>query len=234
MYKYVFFLLFLAVVFLGLFSCKGMRGPSQHSGVKHPNKTVIVASYRPDCVAVGPQTCYLYKENPEDEWTYFYSEIQGFDYQAGYQYVIKVKVKSLGNSYIDAGDLQFELIEVISKTISEETKSKLFNTWGLLELNGVKIDNLKMVRTPLLDINTQKKIMQGSSGCNSFSASFTYDDKAIKVTFPISHTEDPCTDANIDKEYVEALKKVNRYITNGQDLMLFGDSITLFKFRQMD
>jgi hypothetical protein len=31
-----------------------------------------------------------FKENPEEEWSYFYGAIQGFDYEEGYEYVIEV------------------------------------------------------------------------------------------------------------------------------------------------
>ena len=128
--------------------------PSTHAGVNHPVKEVIVASYRVDCVGVGPQTCYLYKENQEDEWKFFYSEISGLDYEPGYEYVIKVQVKVSGNDYQDASDYDFELIEVVSKTRDTKGMSPLTDTWGLLELNGVKVEYTKLTKSPMIDINT--------------------------------------------------------------------------------
>ncbi|MBE9473553.1 MAG: DUF4377 domain-containing protein, partial [Chloroflexi bacterium] len=40
-------------------------------------KTIYVGSELVDCVGVGPQTCMLVKENPEDEYTFFYDQIEG-------------------------------------------------------------------------------------------------------------------------------------------------------------
>ena len=219
---------------IGLFSCNSMNMASSHSGTKHPTKEVIVASYRTDCVGVGPQMCYLYKENQEDEWIYFYSEIEGFDYQAGNEYVIKVKVSAPGNDYHNAKNLKFELEEVISKTVDRKNYTALYDTWGLLELNGEKVDIGKLERSPLIDINTIKKKIQGTTGCNSFSTTFTFDEKAIKIDFPFPMTERACLDYSIETEYMIALEKVDNYIINGVDLFFLSGTDILFKFRKVD
>jgi len=42
------------------------------SNTEVQSKMLIVADHLENCVGVGPQSCMLVKENPEDEWTYFY------------------------------------------------------------------------------------------------------------------------------------------------------------------
>ena len=43
-----------------------------------------------DCVGVGPQKCLRVKRGGSDEWTFFYSQIEGFEYQEGYRYQLLV------------------------------------------------------------------------------------------------------------------------------------------------
>ena len=53
-------------------------------------KTFYLAPYMMECEGEGPQMCMLVKENPDEEHTYFYDRIEGFDYEEGYEYIIKV------------------------------------------------------------------------------------------------------------------------------------------------
>ena len=46
--------------------------------------TLYVGPETVDCVSVAPQKCLLVKENPEDAYTYFYSNIEGFTFEPGY------------------------------------------------------------------------------------------------------------------------------------------------------
>ena len=43
-----------------------------------------------DCVGVGPQKCLRVKRGGSDEWTFFYSQIEGFEYQEGYRYQLLI------------------------------------------------------------------------------------------------------------------------------------------------
>ena len=77
----------LSVFILILFaSCHGFRSSgSASSGQDRGVKQVIVASYRADCFALTAQSCYLIKQNQEDEWKFYYNELAGFDYEEGYE-----------------------------------------------------------------------------------------------------------------------------------------------------
>jgi hypothetical protein len=73
-----------------------------------------------DCLGVGPQKCYQVKARPEDEYRLFYSPIQGFQYEPGYEYQITVLVERVNNPPADASALSYRLVEVISKTPAAE------------------------------------------------------------------------------------------------------------------
>ncbi|MEZ4771014.1 MAG: DUF4377 domain-containing protein [Caldilineales bacterium] len=52
---------------------------------------------REPCVGVAPQVCYQVKETPDGEYTLFYDEIQGFEYEPGYEYQLTVERTTVPN-----------------------------------------------------------------------------------------------------------------------------------------
>jgi len=46
------------------------------------------------CTGVGPMEYLQVKTGKEKEWTYFYENIEGFDFESGYRYKLKVEKKA--------------------------------------------------------------------------------------------------------------------------------------------
>ena len=82
-----------------------------------------VASQNADCIGVGRQKCLLVKKGNAKEWEYFYSNIEGFDYEPGYEYVIEVRETTEENVPADDSSIRYTLVKVISKT--EKTSENL-------------------------------------------------------------------------------------------------------------
>ena len=78
--------------------------------------TLFVGPETVDCVGVGPQTCLLVKENPDDEYMYFYDTIGGFQYEPGYEYELLVLVEPVENPPADASSLKYTLVAEVGKT----------------------------------------------------------------------------------------------------------------------
>ena len=223
------------IALLSILSCNSPRGASSSKRTTKPIE-VIVASYKVKCAALTEQNCFLIKLKPEDEWTYYYNDLDGFDYEEGFEYVLSVKKIRGSNTITDASDFKYELLEVISKTPVKVTVSPLFDSWGLLELNGQAVDIGKLQRSPLMDINTQKNRILASTGCNSFNAEFKFDDnsKMFIVSFPVSITTMACDDYSIESEFLKSLEKVDSYKISGVDLYLLSKGKVLFKYRKVD
>ncbi|MDJ0752827.1 MAG: META and DUF4377 domain-containing protein [Ardenticatenaceae bacterium] len=81
--------------------------------------SLFVGAEQVDCVGEGPQTCLLIKEDPAADWTYFYDTIEGFEWEAGYEYELKVSVSEVEDPPADGSSLRYELIEVVSKMAVE-------------------------------------------------------------------------------------------------------------------
>ena len=78
--------------------------------------TYTISSEKADCYGVMPMKCMLVKEGDAQNWTLFYSNIDGFDYEEGYEYVLKVKKLNVENPPADRSSIKYTLIKVVSKT----------------------------------------------------------------------------------------------------------------------
>ena len=79
-------------------------------------EVITVASETADCTGVGPQKCLLVKRNGSTGWEFWYSGIEGFDYEKGYEYKLKIRREKIENPAADQSSLKYVLVKVISKT----------------------------------------------------------------------------------------------------------------------
>ena len=74
-----------------------------------------------DCVGVAVQQCMLVRENPNSDWKNFYDQINGFEFQNGYEYKLKIKVTEIKNPPADASSLKYSLVEILEKNIVDDS-----------------------------------------------------------------------------------------------------------------
>lgn len=78
--------------------------------------TLYVASYTRTCMGMYEMECMLIKEEPDEEWGNFYSQIEGFAYEPGYEYVLRVAVTEVPNPPADGASRTYRLVQLVSKT----------------------------------------------------------------------------------------------------------------------
>jgi len=202
----------------------------------YETKTLYVASYKKECEGVGKQTCYLIKENPEDEWMMFYSEIEGFDYQAGMVYTITVEIIPVENPPADGSMFEYKLVSVDRTDVPDYLASGLYDIWGLARLKGNDVNLKEQPSTPMIEINTREKALVGSTGCNQFNSTFEYnmEDQSFSVFFPVAMTKRGCPENAVEQDFLDALEQVNGYSKKGITLFLLVDGETIMEFRKMD
>jgi len=76
---------------------------------------LTIASEQGDCIGVAPMKCLLVKKEGQTDWEFFYSSIEGFNYEPGYEYVLEVKVENVENPAADQSSLKYTLVKEISK-----------------------------------------------------------------------------------------------------------------------
>lgn len=79
-------------------------------------RTVFIGPEKIDCVGVAPMQCMQIKEKANAPWELFYSQIEGFNFVAGYNYILQVKVERRENVPADASSLRWSLVKVVSQT----------------------------------------------------------------------------------------------------------------------
>jgi hypothetical protein len=60
-----------------------------------------------------------YKFKESDNWMLLGENIAGFDYEEGYEYIIRVKMTKIKNPLQDQSGVQYTLIKIVSKTKTE-------------------------------------------------------------------------------------------------------------------
>ncbi|WP_408091897.1 DUF4377 domain-containing protein [Chryseobacterium terrae] len=102
--------LFISSLFV-LSQCKPMPNSSSAN-----EKTFIIASQTADCTGVAPMKCLQVKEKESDNWENLYTNIEGFTYEPGFEYVLKVKTEKIENPPMDASSIRYILVKEVSKT----------------------------------------------------------------------------------------------------------------------
>lgn len=62
------------------------------------------------------QPVLLVKANDDTSWRALYEGIEGFDFQPGYEYRLRIKARQLSDPPQDASSIRYSLLELISKT----------------------------------------------------------------------------------------------------------------------
>ena len=78
--------------------------------------TLIIAPQTVECEGIDIQECLQVKESRTANWEYFYDHIGGFNYEPGYEYVLKVKTEEIENPPADGSSTRVILQEQVSKT----------------------------------------------------------------------------------------------------------------------
>lgn len=107
-------LLFSIALLLGACSSKGTT------------EKLVVASQQGDCVGVAPMKCLLVKKEGQTDWEFFYNNIEGFNYEPGYEYVLDVKVEKIEYPAADQSALKYTLVkEVLKEQKTSENLPKM-------------------------------------------------------------------------------------------------------------
>lgn len=82
--------------------------------------TMFVAPEKVECVGVAPQECLQVRYALNEDYQLFYSSIEGFDYEPGYDYELLVQKTPVDNPPADGSSIQWTLVEVVSKLPASE------------------------------------------------------------------------------------------------------------------
>lgn len=190
-------------------------------------KTLYIGSELVDCVGVAPMKCMLVKENPDDEYQFFYDELEGFTFEPGFTYAVRVLVEPVANAPADASSLKYTLIEVVSQepvATAEAAGAAAAlegSTWqltGVADANGVVSATPEGVEATATFADGR---VSGSSGCNTYSAAYTLDGDSLTIMpGPMTMMACPGPQMTVEQQFMAALGATAAYEIAGGELHL--------------
>lgn len=181
-------------------------------------KTIFVADHLEDCTGVGKQQCMLIRESAEEQWTYLYQQIEGFNYEPGYLYQLKVEVSQVENPPADASSLRYVLKEILSKEPVQNT-DVLQGSWKVVQIDGLEDIEIH----PTLEFNAEENRVSGFSGCNNYFAGYTLSGNDLTIGHS-GATRKMCPDMSVEDAFLPLLSAVASYELDNKGLHLFDSS----------
>lgn len=218
----------------------GAESADDASPATDSSKTLYVAHFKVDCVGVGPMECMQVRENPDEDWRMFYDQIQGFDYEEGYEYELRVHTEEVENPPADASSLRWILDEVVSKNaVSGEPgagAALLAGEWVLASfsegvLAAADADPAEALAALASEGGAvsiafmEEGRVGGSSGCNQYSGSYEIVGGHSLSFGPLAGTRKMCPPPLMALEQLtlQTLQAVEGvYVRDGSKLELYG------------
>ena len=172
-------------------------------------KTIFVGPYQVDCVGVAPQKCLLVKEDPKDDWTFFYNQIEGFEYEPGYEYELRIREEEVKDPPADASSIRWILLEVV-----ETVRSLEGTTWVLdayLSTEGVLVSALADGEATA---TFQAGEVGGNASCNSYFGTYEIRDDKLTVNMG-GMTEMYCVPEELmaqERDFLTAMDQAASYL----------------------
>jgi heat shock protein HslJ len=212
----------LSGLLIALLSAGCVAPTGEQGGSEGMEKTLYVGPELVDCVGVVPMKCMQVKERPEDEWQLFYSAIEGFSYEPGYTYELRVREEPVENPPADGSALNWTLIEVTSKTASapgEQAHALAGSSWTLTAFGDGTAVSAARPATLIFDAAGARAA--GTGGVNRYNGSVTV--AGDTITFgPAASTRmaGPPEEARQEDAFFKALQTVASYEVAGDTLTL--------------
>jgi hypothetical protein len=78
-------------------------------------KTYFVDSKRIPCEGEGIHECLRVRESEAESWYLFYRTLEGFEFEPGHTYELRVSVEPVADRPADAASKRYRVLEVVSK-----------------------------------------------------------------------------------------------------------------------
>lgn len=219
----------LLIVLIAL-SCGNTKSVTDKTMEKTPQptfSTLWVNSFKSDCKNAARIQYYLLTqegtEKPSENWDCLYQEIEGFTFEPGYIYQLKVE------SFMREGMPKLKLSEVISKELDPEY-NRIYDLWALTHLNQNVLEI--SANRPTIEINLNTMKIMGKALCNQYFGNIVhYTPKTIQFG-TLGGTKMMCPEMDMETQFLKALKETDSFQIKGPTLLFqnrYGEEILRFQ-----
>jgi heat shock protein HslJ len=198
---------------------------------------VWVNSFTVQCEGVAPMTCLQVQESDSPEpgkWGNFYSRIEGFTFEAGYLYRLRISKEMLEDVPADASSIRYVLVDVLEKT--RDPTININDIWAVTAIQGEPVGKPRDGQAgPLIEVNLSAMRVMGSDGCNNFNGAITKFGEEVIEFGPIALTRKMCMDMSVPDKFNSAMLLVRSYhLEPGRLVLLDSDGNELIACRKID
>ncbi len=197
--------------------------------------TFYVADTKADCYGISNKPCLQVKEKPGEPYALFYSGIEGFNYEEGYNYTLEIMRVKREKPPADGSAYAYYLIKVLSK---ERSKTYVQRTIPIpdqvslplarISRNG-RMEQVNGSNIPDIQFDRKTGRISGKAICNRYFGKVIIDNGRMAIS-GVASTEMACIDMQMESLYLKHLSAVNRYQFNSGILQLYKDQELLLQF----
>lgn len=184
--------------------------------------TLFVGPEREPCPGLTAQPCLVVATNPGDPYAPWFGTIEGFDFESGFTYELRVRRTIPAGS--TGGDAVWRLAEVVHKdpVPGSENVVRFENVrWRLVVVRDASGDRQRPPEDAEVTLEAADGRVSGSSGCNTYFGTYDRDDTYVSVNVE-AVTQAMCQDDTMVLEgaFLRALASVDSYLIVGAQLQL--------------
>lgn len=192
-----------------------------------PTETWWVNSFKVPCTGVAPMSCLQVHEgeDPLGEWRMLYQGIDGFEFQPGDLYRLKVRVIELPPEQVpaDASSRRYELVEIVDQV--PDPRAPLHDIFVLEEIgNKSAYRGGTGVAQATMEFNVVQERYSGYDGCVDFEGPIVALDGERLALGPAALSDDECPQTSAASDLLAALTGVTAWRRDGMRLELLDES----------
>ena len=200
-------------------------------------QTYRINSYRVPCTWVAPMECLQVQREGSEDWQLFYGNIEGFQFEPGYLYRIRVREEKLDPARVpaDASSIKRTLVSVEEKI--PDPRLPINEIWVLRAIEGLEVTEEQLagqLKRPNIEFHLRDKRYLGTDGCNTFRGSIESLTGTGLRLGPAMRTRMTCLDTSIPDAYLKLLDRVDSYQLQELELILSEGNAELLRFRKTE
>ena len=183
-------------------------------------KTFYVADRKVACA--GNYECIQIREKTKDAWRVYADTIDGFKYEEGYAYKIRVQPFLTKDNFSGLYDEKYTFIKVISKkkTSFNPAEKLAGKKWIIRSLD----DTHRVLSIPdtslVIQFDIKEGKLRGKNVCNNFTGNFTTESSKIALN-NIGATKMMCKGQQLEDIIFDFYKSTTTYNIAGNTLTLY-------------